>query len=241
MTSPAVCKNGLAVGATLTAPFSGSPEFEAVTERRAGEAVKLTVSGAAPRPGGGPHRALAAAFGPALPLDGSPRRLVVAAPADACAPLTGPGSRYAGALILATRGNCSFAAKAASAGAVGGAGLLVLNNGPGGLVRAAAPATGAPAGPLAPTATLPAASGRDLVGALMAGANLTGVLGREALPTGKRVGREKERRENGPITLTVSLALPTECHFSLFYSTLTRPLRVARLLFFDRPHPGRPH
>jgi len=191
VTSPAVSKNGLAVGASLTAPFAGSPEFEAVTERRAGEAVRLVVTGTGARPGGGVHRALAAAFGPALHLDSpTTRRLVGASPADACAPLGGPSSSWSGAIILAHRGNCSFAAKAAAAGAVGAAALLVSNNGPGGLVRATAPASRGPAGPLAPMAALSQASGRDLVAALGAGLRLNASLSREALPTGK--GRDGE-------------------------------------------------
>ena len=122
VSSPAVSKNCLAVGATLAPPYAQSPEFESVAARAPGEALLINVTGAGTRPGGGAHRALAAAYGPkfATALAGAAaRRLLAAAPADACAPLVS-GPAWAGALVLALRGNCSFAAKAREGGRLGG-------------------------------------------------------------------------------------------------------------------------
>jgi hypothetical protein len=72
--------------------------------------------------------ALPARFGGALPC--APRRVVRATPEDACAPLV-PRTRgaFRGAIVVAERGGCFFAQKAAAVQAAEGSALLVVNTG----------------------------------------------------------------------------------------------------------------
>ena len=142
VTSPAVAKNAVAVGATLTPTFTGSPEFESVTERRAGELLEVVVNpGSAPPPAGprAPLRAVAASFGPPADALATVASLKLVVATDACtAPAGAAAAAWSGAAVLAWRGNCSFGAKAAAAATAGASALILANDGPGGPVRAAA-------------------------------------------------------------------------------------------------------
>ena len=134
MTSPSTCKNGISVGASLG--WDGpTPAPSAV-----GDSYDMRVTVRAPGAAAAADDedddaetfrvyAASASMGPgAFPTDAPlPLSIVVAAPEDACAPLTNAAD-VAGAVALIARGGCLFTAKVANARSAGAAVAVVSND-----------------------------------------------------------------------------------------------------------------
>jgi len=176
VTAPATSKNCVAVGASQSAYARG-----AGGPGSAFSLHKITVAQAPP--GGGPpadvesFRVVQAQFGGKLSsLYGRRLPLAAADPPDACSPLTNAGAAV-GAVVVAARGACAFAAKAGSAQAAGAAALVVYDDRIADFFIPAADGGGGGGGLTLPAAAAPRRVGQLLASAAAASANVTASFG----------------------------------------------------------------
>ncbi|ACO66180.1 ATP-binding cassette superfamily [Micromonas commoda] len=159
VTSPATCKNGVAVGASLG--WSGPNVASAVVGDSATMNVRsLNVPGTVEA-----FTVYMAAVGADRFATGAqPVRLVAASPPDACSNFT---VRFPGAVVLVTRGGCYFSDKIIHAQDAGAVGVIVANDDVTGFFKIGARDGDASARLVrVPAASVPASSHRKLLAAM---------------------------------------------------------------------------
>ncbi|BDA48510.1 probable serine protease/ABC transporter B family protein tagD [Coccomyxa sp. Obi] len=184
LTSPAVAKNCVAVGAGLTASYNDGYESEVVTTD--GSVYALNVTGGQPgsqTDGTVLIKVMQAAFGPTLSaLVNSAQQLplLAANPMDACTALLWPES-FRNAVVLAQRGNCTFATKVSNAQKAGAVAVLMANNGTTGFFRMQPDSTTSAIS--IPSASFPFSTAMPLWNSLTAGMTLSAQFLPYTLPT----------------------------------------------------------
>ncbi|GFR44316.1 hypothetical protein Agub_g5528, partial [Astrephomene gubernaculifera] len=164
VTSPAVAKNCIAAGATLSWPVSGDKPTLTATVYNMTAVLNL----AGGQGGSRSVRVVGANFGGDLAGLPANTPLLAGAPQDACTPLTNAGS-VSGRVVLVKRGGCYFSDKMRNAVAAGAVGVLVYNDRLDGYFLMQVP-DGVSAGSLTlPMGGVPQSTGRWLLAALGAG------------------------------------------------------------------------
>ncbi|KAK9815059.1 hypothetical protein WJX73_006174 [Symbiochloris irregularis] len=186
VTSPAIAKNTISVGAGLTAAYALEVESEQVLT----DADVLQMNSTGGLPGSSAdgtvlYKVMQADYGVTFnSLTGTGASLpLIAAPrtnANGCS-MYPKGTSLAGAAVLTLRGNCSFAVKTANAQMAGAAAVLITNNVNTGYFRMSQVSFN---GPLTiPTGSLPLNSANFLYNALQRGSTLNVTFQNYTLPT----------------------------------------------------------
>ena len=157
VTSPATCKNGVAVGASLG--WSGPNVASAVVGDSATMRVRSRITGTVEA-----FTVYMAAVGADRFVTGAEFRLVAASPPDACSDFT---VRFPGAVVLVTRGGCYFSDKIIRAQDAGAVGVIVANDDVTGFFKIGARDGDSSARLVrVPAASVPASSRRKLLAAM---------------------------------------------------------------------------